>query len=212
MKKILMKGRRLHVLITMAVVFFTIACPRPRSQSTTIEVQTNPNRIVIRHTINWFASASELSNQTGSEFGKGILDLANPWQPVNDYSSYVEIKVRKENGQLVASTFPLLLTNGAVSSVDKDTTPYFYQLEDEQSVANFINEETLGQSENEIQVDFVFAVEQVDCSISTGSYTSHLRHYSSSGITYYESVTLLYSVPDNIQGENRCEQATITLK
>ena len=166
----------------------------------------------MRHTINWLAPTSEINAQLSSNQGKGILDLANPWQPDSATSGYAVIKVRGSDGQFASSTFNAHLVSGTVPAVSKDTTPYFYVLDDPQAATNFVSQQSLGQTNTEVEAEFVFTAIQVDCTIPTGDYTNHLRHEDSSGVTYYDSFTFQYFVPDNVQGSNRCEQATITLK
>lgn len=200
------------ILSLATLVIFNLACPSPRSQTTTVEVQHPPTRVVVRHTINWFAPVSNMNSYLASNAGKGVLDLSNPWEPDMVSSPYAIVKVTRADDTVAEETFDIDSVSGTVPAVDKDTTPYFFSITDTQSLADFISEESFGLAEAEVEIEFVFSIEQVDCEIPSGDYTSHLRFEDTLGVTYFDTWTLQYLVPNIYHGNNPCEYAEITLK
>ncbi len=202
--------RSIIVLGLAASVLVSAGCPR--RQTTTFELQHPPTRVTVRHTIEWLAPVNDLNSQIANNLATGILDLANPWEPDSFSSPNAVVKVLRADNQIVQETFALVPVSGTLPAVDKDTTPYYFSIQDEQALADFISQESAGLTETEIEVEFVFTVVQVDCEIPNGDYTSHFRSLDNSGVTFFSSMTFQYSVPDNVHGSDRCLQAEITLK
>lgn len=197
-------------LCLISCVLVSLGCPR--RQTTTVEVQHPPTRVVVRHTIEWLAPVNDLNSQIANDLATGILDLANPWEPDTFATPNAVVKIVRPDNQIAQETFSMVPISGTVAPVDKDTTPYFFSVQDQQALEDFINQESFGLNEVEIEVEFEFTIVQVDCEISNGDYTSHFRSLDSSGVTFFSSITFQYSVPDNVHGSERCLQAEITLK
>jgi hypothetical protein len=123
------------------------------------------------------------------------------------------VKVKQDSGQVVQSSFPTQLdVNSNVDPVDKDTTPHVYTFQNPNDVNGFIAQSLAGQSDSTIEIEFLSTFYQASCSIPSGDYINHVRYLDSSGISYVLNFTLEYAIPDNVQGENSCEQATISIK
>lgn len=101
---------------------------------------------------------------------------------------------------------------GTVSEVDKDTTPRIYAFSDPSSVETFAGQALTGEENANIEIENVISTYQADCTIPSGKYVNHVRWVDSTGVTYLDSFYFNYYVPDNVQGNNRCEQATITIE
>lgn len=201
----------LSCLLTIVCSLF-VGCPRVRTYHGTGAQCGDPrNRdcevIIITH----FGPGNEFSNQMVSS-ASGVIDLANGWQPSVNGNSHAVVKLTKTNGQLVQSSFPTTLTSSNISSVDKNTTPHAYVFQNQSDVNNFVNQSLAGDSSANIDIEFTVPIILNDCSISTGKYINHIRYSDSSGVTYLDSFNLIYSVLDNIQGANRCDQATVTIE
>ena len=209
-----MKTKKTLSLLTLLIVtcLFLSGCPKPKSR--TIIVECNNRGVCTgRVIIVYFGPTSQISNQIYSGTS-GIFDVANPWQPDVNRNSSAIVKVTRANGQATQSNFATQLssTTGNVLPVDKNTTPYLYIFQNPNDVNNFVSESLVGEANADIEIEFVVPLIQVDCGIPSGKYVNHLRYSDSSGVSYVDSFTLNYSVPDNVQGANACEQATITVE
>lgn len=143
------------ILSLATLVIFNVACPRPRSQTTTVEVQHPPTRVVVRHTINWFAPVNNMSSYVASNVRKGVLDLSNPWEPDSVSIPQAIVKVTRADDTVAQETFDVDSVSGTVPPIDKDTTPYFFSIIDSQSLVDFISTESFGLDEADEGVKFL---------------------------------------------------------
>jgi hypothetical protein len=185
-------------------------CPKPKSR--TIEVQCNPTtrQCTFKITVVYFGPTSEFDSQFFAN--EGIFDLANPWEPDANGVPYSTVTISNSQSQLGQSNFDVQLSNDNLDPVDKDTNPRPYVFANSSDVSGFVSQSFAGEDEVEVKIESYIPVYQSDCSIPTGTYINHLRSKDGTGVTYYDFFNLDYSVPDNIQGGNRCEQSTITIK
>lgn len=163
--------------------------------------------IVITH----FGPGNEFNSLTASST-TGILDLANPWVPSTLDSPSAKVRITKTSGQIVESTFATSLTTGSVSSVDQDTTPRLYVFQNPSAVNNFVSQSIAGDGNADIEIEFSIPIIQSVCDIPSGQYLNHVRFTDSTGVSYVDAFKLIYSVPENVQGADSCDQATITFE
>lgn len=172
-------------------------CGDPRNRNCTVIIITHP------------FSGNEFNSQSASSVS-GIFDIANPWQPSGN--SYAVVKVTKDNGQVVESSFPTTLTTQSVGTIDNDTTPFVYVFQNPTNVSSFLSQSLTGEIDAKIEIEFAASILLANCDIDSGKYINHFRFSDSSGITYLHSFNLNYSVPDNVQGADRCDQASFTIE
>jgi hypothetical protein len=125
---------------------------------------------------------------------------------------YSTVTVSKSNGQQLQSNFALQLANDSLDSVDKDTTPRSYVFQNASDVSGFIGQSLAGEGDVEVTIESFIPIYQIDCSIPNGKYINHLRSKDASGVTYYDFFNLIFSAPDNVQGDDRCEQAAVSIE
>lgn len=121
--------------------------------------------------------------------------------------------IKKESQQTVQENFPTVRISRPedVGEVDSDTTPYLYIFDDPNDVADFVGNSLVGKEEATIEIIHFIPIYQTDCEIPTDLYINHLQSYGGSYVTYDSSFRFDYSLPQNVQGADACEQATIAI-